>query len=186
MDRYNVPVTAIAILADSNQGYRPTAYLQEFMGTRLSYKFNSYKILDQDETLLRADPNPFSVVVLTALLAIIHRHVTDDELKNIKHDLYEEMMQRRMDKKVRQGIYDFLAYYVNFKNQEMFGILEQEVERKQGRSVTVGTREYLLDKAKTEGKLEEAKAIAREMKQDGIPAVQIAKFTKLTIAEIEK
>lgn len=39
---------------------------------------------------------------------------------------------------------------------------------------------------KLEGKKEEAIAIAFEMKRDGIPAEQIAKFTKIPIGEIEK
>jgi predicted transposase/invertase (TIGR01784 family) len=36
------------------------------------------------------------------------------------------------------------------------------------------------------GKLEEAREIAREMKKDGLPLLQISKFTKLSIEEIEK
>jgi predicted transposase/invertase (TIGR01784 family) len=36
------------------------------------------------------------------------------------------------------------------------------------------------------GKLEEAIAIAREMKKDGLPLAQISKFTKLSAEEIEK
>ncbi|WP_140937981.1 hypothetical protein [Sphingobacterium lumbrici] len=81
---FSLPVTAIAILADGNRNYRPTIYIQEFMGTSLTYRFNSYKILDQDEAVLRANDNPFAVVVLTALLAILHRNVTDEQLKEIK------------------------------------------------------------------------------------------------------
>ena len=50
----------------------------------------------------------------------------------------------------------------------------------------MGTREYLLEKAKNEGKKQEAVDIAREMKKDGISVDQIAKFTKLSIKEIEK
>ena len=54
----------------------------------------------------------------------------------------------------------------------------------------MGIEEFLLDQAKNEGiekgKLEEAKTIAWEMKKDGIPFTQIAKFTKLSIEEIEK
>src|SRR5690606_20584672 len=150
-DRYKVPVTAIAILADGNRNYRPTLYIQEFMGTSLRYSFNSYKILDQDESALRRNTNPFAVVVLTALLAIVHRNLTDEELKEMKHDLYEEMMKRKMDKKTRQGIYDFLTYYVSFQNPENFYNFEKEVETKLGRSNIMGTREYLLDKAKKQG-----------------------------------
>jgi len=56
-DRYKVPITAIAILADENKGYRPVVYSQEFMGTSLRYDFNSYKILDQEESELRANEN---------------------------------------------------------------------------------------------------------------------------------
>ena len=44
----------------------------------------------------------------------------------------------------------------------------------------------VLDYAVKEGKLEEAKAIAREMKKDGLPIARISKFTKLSIEEIEK
>ncbi|TJZ51840.1 hypothetical protein FAZ15_20040 [Sphingobacterium olei] len=107
------------------------------MGTSLTYRFNSYKILDQDEAVLRADSNPFAVVVLTALLAILHRSVTDEQLKEIKHDLYEEMIKRDMSKDTRQGIYDFLARYVSFKNQETFIIFEEEVKTKLGRNTTM-------------------------------------------------
>ncbi|HEY5326134.1 MAG TPA: hypothetical protein VIJ27_03980 [Mucilaginibacter sp.] len=41
-------------------------------------------------------------------------------------------------------------------------------------------------KGKVEGRKEEAIAIAGEMKKDGIPVDQIAKFTKLSLEEIEK
>ncbi|WP_164126138.1 hypothetical protein [Sphingobacterium luzhongxinii] len=127
-DRYKVPVTAIAILADSNKNYRPTVYIQQFMGTVLRYDFNCYKVLDQDETTLRANANPFSVVVLTALLAILHKNTTDEELKGIKHDLYEEMIKRKMDKNTRQGLYNFLTYYVSFDNQGSLSIFEEEIK----------------------------------------------------------
>jgi predicted transposase/invertase (TIGR01784 family) len=58
----------------------------------------------------------------------------------------------------------------------------------------MGIEEFLLDNAKKEGieegklegKLEEAIAIAIEMKKDGIPFTRIAKFTKLSIEQIEK
>ncbi len=106
-DRYKVPITAIAILADDNKGYRPEVFTQEFMGTSLRYDFNSYKILHQEESVLRANENPFSVIVLTALMAILNKKVTDEGLKEIKHDLYDEMMKRDMDKATRQGLYDY-------------------------------------------------------------------------------
>ncbi|TDS11907.1 RpnC/YadD family protein [Sphingobacterium paludis] len=153
-DKYHVPVTAVAILADGHKDYRPGVYVQEFMGTSLQYRFNCYKILDHDAVTLRANSNPFAVVVLTALQAILQRDVTDEQLMQIKHDLYDEMIKRDMDKLSRQGIYDFLSRYVSFQDTTLFITFEQEVETKLGRSTTMGTREYLLDKAMQEGKLE--------------------------------
>lgn len=58
----------------------------------------------------------------------------------------------------------------------------------------MGTNEYLLDKAKKEGKIEgriegkreEAIAIALEFKKMGLPLEDIAKGTGLTVEEIEK
>jgi pentatricopeptide repeat protein len=50
----------------------------------------------------------------------------------------------------------------------------------------MGIEEFLLDRAKKEGKYEEAIAIAREMKADGVSIEQIAKFTKLSIEDIKK
>jgi predicted transposase/invertase (TIGR01784 family) len=70
----------------------------------------------------------------------------------------------------------------------------------------MGIEEFLLDQARKEGKkkgekkgekkgrqegrqegkYEEAVAIAREMKADGIPIEQIIKFTKLSFEEIKK
>jgi len=66
----------------------------------------------------------------------------------------------------------------------------------------MGIEEFLLDQAekkgkqegrkegrhegKQEGRHEEAIAIGREMKADGIPIEQIVKFTKLSIEDIKK
>ncbi|MFD2967160.1 RpnC/YadD family protein [Sphingobacterium bambusae] len=196
-DRYKVPITAIAILADSNRQYSPKLYKEEFMGTSLQYSFNCYKILEQDEERLRANSNPFAVVVLTAQQAILHRHANDEQLMSIKHDLYDEMMKRKMDRSARQGIYGFLSRYVSFKDRSFFTIFEEEVTAKTGKNSTMGIKEYLLDKATKEGKREErAKAeaekllekeqMAKKMLANGFDTKLIADIIGLSIADIEK
>ncbi len=198
VSKHRVPVTAIAILADSNAGYHPRVYEQEFLGTRFRYEFNSYKILGQDEAALRDNPNPFAVVVLTALMALRHTGADDSQLLDIKHDLYDQMMLRKMDKKERRAIYDFLTYYVQFEKPEMIRKFEEQIKEKQGRSTTVGTREYLLDKAKREGiekgieqGLEQGKRetlfeIALNLLKKGISIDVIAESTGLAKDQIEK
>ncbi|AIM36087.1 hypothetical protein KO02_04810 [Sphingobacterium sp. ML3W] len=200
-DKYKVPITAIAILVDDNVSYKPSSYKDEFMGTSIQYNFNCYKILDQEEALLRDDANPFAVVVLTTLLAIKNKKVSDEKLKHIKHDLYDQMVIRNMDRSTRQSLYDFLTYYVRFDNQLNLSIFESEIYNQSGKESIMGTKEYLLDKAKKEGiasgiekgRLEERaklktekRVIALEFKKMGLPLADIAKGTGLSIEEIEK
>ncbi|QIH31612.1 hypothetical protein [Sphingobacterium sp. DR205] len=73
-------------------------------------------------------------------------------------------------------------------------IFKEEIKTKIGRSDTMGTQEYLLDKAEKKGiqtgiekgKREEAIAIALEFKKMGLSIVDIAKGTGISIEEIEK
>jgi len=119
-EKYKVPVAAIAILGDGNRNYRPSAYEESLLGTKLTYEFTSYKIRDQNEAALRTDPNLFAVVVLTALMAIQQQRGDDEVLRGIKRDLYFEMKGRKMSKHTRTGIYDFLKYYVSFEDSNQF------------------------------------------------------------------
>ncbi|MFC3196493.1 hypothetical protein ACFOET_02580 [Parapedobacter deserti] len=142
-EKYKVPITAIAILADGHKSYRPSVYEEGLLGTRLSYEFTTYKVLDQDEAALRSDANPFAVVVLTALMSIKQPGADDDALHGIKRDLYFEMKARRMPKYTRAGIYDFLKYYVSFEDANQFYIFKSETAQLEGRSTeTMGTTEY--------------------------------------------
>lgn len=184
LEKYEVPITAIAILADPDANFRPDKYQDSYMGTSINYTFNSYKILDQEEAQLRANSNPFAIVVLTTLMAILNKQISDDKLKDIKHDLYDEMMKRKMDKSTRQGLYDFLTYYVHFQNENNLTIFEQEIKTKLGRSDIMGTQEYLLDKAEKKG-IQKGKIAGKiEILKDlGYSITEIAK--KLTLSETE-
>lgn len=204
-DKHNVSITAFAILIDDVKNYRPKIYQEEYLGTKLSYEFNNYKLLDQDEAELRANPNPFALVALVALLAIKHKGVNDDILKKIKLDLTKELLKRNVDKAKYNKLMTFLTYYVNFKNPEMISIFGKEVENLTGRTQPMGVIEILVDRAKNQafeqgiergleqgieqgieqGRRENALKTAFEMKKEGIPVEQIIKFTKLSVEEIQ-
>lgn len=189
----DVPITALVILADRSKTYHPKVLKREFLGTSLRYKFNTYKILDQEESLLYENTNPFAVVVLTALLAIKRADANDMELIGIKHALYAAMMARDMSTRARKGIYDFLTYYVNFKDVTHLHQFVNEIENKLGRSTTMGTRAYLLDKSKREGieegvekgRRQEKEAVALALKKAGVSVSFIAEITGLSVDEVE-
>ena len=114
-DKHKVSITALAIITGGSKSFKPQPYVEEYLGTRISYEFNVYKIMDQNEAELRANPNPFAIVILVTLLAIKRSGVDDFTLKEIKKDLIRELIKRKVSKQKRKGIINFIKYYVNFK-----------------------------------------------------------------------
>lgn len=192
-DKHNVSITAFAILIDDVKSYHPKVYQEEYMGAKLSYEFNTYKVLDQDEVALRANPNPFAVVALTVLMALKNKNINDEDLKRIKIDLTRELIKRNLDKVKRKKIMAFLTYYVSFEKPEMIVKFEEEVEQLIGTEEPMGVIEILMERREKKG-IERGMErgiyqrnleIALEMKKDKFPIDRIAKITGLQISEIE-
>lgn len=187
LDKYNKPITAYAIFTEASPKTRPDSFELNFMGTSLKYTFNTYKIASQSDEELLASDNPFALVVLTAKTALSGSGIKnsmerDKLLLNLKLELAKQLLMKRIPKEKVRALMNFLKYYTRFENPEINSKFEQEVEALTERSNTMGLEELLLYRAKKE----EAIAIAREMKKEGIPVEQIAKFTKLSVEEIEK
>jgi hypothetical protein len=77
-DRYQVPVASLAVLADTDQGFRPRQYSAALWGCRVDFRFPMVKLLDYAEperwAELEASDNVFALVVM----AQIRAKVTDD------------------------------------------------------------------------------------------------------------
>ena len=58
LDKYDKPITAIAIFVDPNYNFHPTGYKRSFLGTEVNYTFNTCKIADLDDAVLEASDNP--------------------------------------------------------------------------------------------------------------------------------
>ncbi len=109
-DRYQRPITAFAILSDRTRSFHPNSFEQEFLGTRLSYQFNTYKILDQSVAELEASDNPFSVVILTVLAALQKKQVDETELLTLKLDLARRLLAKPFSKPTIRSLMNFLPW----------------------------------------------------------------------------
>ncbi len=68
VDRFESPVTSLALLVDPDPGFRPSSFVLETPGTRLRFDFSVVKLLDfKTESELLADPSPFALVSLIQL-----------------------------------------------------------------------------------------------------------------------
>jgi hypothetical protein len=74
-DRYRRDVVSLAVLTDAQGGFRPGGYERARWGCSLRFRFPMVKLLEwRDRTAaLDADRNPFALVALAQLQAMVHQ-----------------------------------------------------------------------------------------------------------------
>lgn len=152
LDKYDKPVTSIAIFTGNNRNQMPDKYEYRFMGVINTFYYNVYKIIDQDADELNGNSNPFASVVLTALLALQKGKKVEEELLQLKTGIVKALLKKAVPAKKIGSIINFLRYYVRFEKPENNSKFEEEITLITGKNKpTMGIEEYLLKTAKEEG-----------------------------------
>ncbi|MGH2644504.1 MAG: hypothetical protein ACRDE2_11185, partial [Chitinophagaceae bacterium] len=147
LDKFNRPVTAIAIFTDSRKNYRPQVYEYSFLGTEATFHFNFYKIIEQDEVELGKSKNPFAIVILTVLLAIRSGKLSDDDLFTLKRSIVRDLFKQKFSKKKISDLLIFLQLYVPFANPEYNTKFDKVIDTITENTETMGIREMVLERA---------------------------------------
>ncbi|QQK75331.1 Rpn family recombination-promoting nuclease/putative transposase [Salicibibacter cibarius] len=206
-DKYNKNIYAIALLADPTYTFKPTAYEYQFHGTHLTYAYNAYKFLDQDEEKLLQSDNPFAYVVLAGIYMQKSRNDADKRYQ-FKRRLFELLLQDP-EKNAREYVHSLL-YFIDYVLQipeDMSKKLQEEVKPMIGKEANdmdktkhpdPPTLKPLLDELRQEGKelgrregiaegqRERTKEIAVAMLKEGIPIESIMKVTGLNDEELSE
>ena len=123
---------------------------RSFLGTRLVYAFNSYKILDQKSDELEGSLNPFASVILTVLLALRKERLGDKGLLSLKLDLTRRLLAKPFSKDKIRVLMTFLKQYVRFEKPETTAIFDQQYEKLTKQRKTMGIEEFVIYQAKKE------------------------------------
>ncbi|MDM8176070.1 hypothetical protein FKG96_18345 [Olivibacter sp. LS-1] len=185
-DRYNISVATVAVFTGDRNQKRPKEYWHQILDTTISFRYRAYHIFDNDEEELLLMDNPFSLVVLACQKSLLEGKIPDEVLGNERLVIAKALIAHKYD---RDRILSFLVFLKNFiyiENERINRIFDTEVEKLSGGTIDMGIIETVKQQERNKGKREEAIAIAKEMKKDGLPNSQIAKFTKLSLKEIEK
>ena len=213
LDKYSKPITAFAIFADAHKHYEPDRYERQFLGTSVIYRYNTFKIIAQNDAELEASNNPFALAVLTAKLAIEGKVTNDVQLFDSAYNLAKRLLTKQIPKSKIRNLMNFLRFYIRFENPEIFAKFEQEISNLTNRSRNMGIEEFLLDRAEKQGiekglekgleqglekgleqglekgleqgREESIKVIALKMRISGLDIALIANITGLSIADIE-
>jgi len=151
LDRYGMPVTAVAIFTDRNKKFHPKSYKYSCLGTSTTYSFNTYKIIDQDEVEIEKDDNPFAIVILTVLLALKKKKLSDDDLLHLKLQIFRNLYQRNVHPSKTRGLHTFLNLYVHFASPETSIKFEEAIQTITENKKTMGIEEFVLERAKKQG-----------------------------------
>jgi hypothetical protein len=163
LDKYNKPITALAILTDKYKSFKPSVYEYKFMGTSMRYEFNVYKVLEANTRELRSSNNPFAVVIRVVQTALKKGLISDEKLFDLKIELVKELLKKNFPKTKIRNLLQFLKLYIRFDKQELIDKFDTEINQITNRQTTMGIEEFVLDRAKRMGLkqgLEQGKEVA--------------------------
>lgn len=118
-DRFDVPIATLVIYSDKNQQNRVTRYEASCLNTHLVYEFDTYVIADHTEEEYESIQNPFAIIFQTALLGIMVNK-KDEELLEMKIQLFRKLLEKGYDKKRIQLIATFIKEYIRFAKPEYY------------------------------------------------------------------
>ena len=164
-DKYDKQITAFAILTDNDPKFNPTKYENEFLGTSLSYQFNSLKVLDQSIVELKKNSNPFACVLLAVLAAIKGIEQGANFTFQFKKELFFEFEERELDNVKKKAILAFLDYYVNIESDELERKFYNEVKKSKANYMNIDDviKDFELERLKDRLRLEEREKTTKEV-----------------------
>lgn len=190
-DKFNKDVVAMAIFTDKSKTYKPDSFKKSLYGTEIIYKFNTYKVLDQNEEELKSSNNPFALIILTSLYQI--KAKKDDNKKyNFKIQLIKILLDKGYNKQDIRDLFEFIDILINIDDLALKETFYSEVDKmaKTKQKILMGDYMEIAMKKAVEQALEKAKKeedlkIAKKMKQEGLAIDLISKITELSKKEID-
>jgi hypothetical protein len=106
-DKFSRDILSIAVFSDPSEGFKPDRFNYEFFGCELTFRYRTYKILEQDDSELEASDNPFALVILAAKRNLQSRE--DEEKRfSFKRELVRLMMEKGYSREEILHVFRFL------------------------------------------------------------------------------
>lgn len=180
-DKFNKEVTALAIYTDSNSLFKPNSYSKELYGTKITYQFNTYKILEQKDKkeALKSNDNPFGLVILSSLYYLESKN-NDNKRYNFKLELTKLLLEKGYKRKDIYELFEFIDILLKFDND----ILEEKYIEEINKVSKTKEKEIISPFRKITRK-HAMNDVAINMLKNNEPIEKICAYTGLTIKEVE-
>lgn len=180
-DKFNKDITAIAIYTDPSVKFKPNNYSKSFYGTEISYKFNTYKVLDQKdkkEELINSS-NPFALIILASLYYLESKK-DDKKRYNFKIELTKLLIAKGFKQKDIYELFEFIDILLRFDDD----ILEEQYFKEINMPRT--KEKPLMSPFRKIARKEGVTGVAINMLREGSKVEFVSKVTALTIKEVEE
>jgi predicted transposase/invertase (TIGR01784 family) len=151
-DRFEVEIAALAVFTGGKNQSRPAQYQKNFLGTKITYEYNAYGIMDHDEQQLLDMNNPFALIVLAAQKALLMDKIPEEELGEQRLTIARALIKsKRYDsEQIRRFLY-FLKTFVHIENSEINSKFDSEINSLTNNRYAMGIIETIKMLAEEEG-----------------------------------
>ena len=189
-DRYQKPVSAVAVFTGRDGKKMPGQFEYAYRKTRLLFEYHTLSILDFTDEELEESNNPFAQVVLAARMSLLEEKVPKEDLLARKILIANKLLRKGFPLKKIRAIFIFLENYVLFEDPEMNRIFKEKIQS-QDKNNIMGIDEYLKMVGREEGLAEgeeKSKRLFVENLLSGtdFPAEKIASLASVTLDFVNK
>ncbi|GAB3357908.1 hypothetical protein GCM10027566_22130 [Arachidicoccus ginsenosidivorans] len=151
-DRYGQHITALAIFTGKQRKRNtPDRFVQEVLGTRLEYKYNTYRIVDQSDDDLKANlENPFAQIILAAKTGLLSGKLSDEELMT-RHEWIFSALDKSLSVRKKLSVFAFIKKFVHFSDSENNAIFDKKLEGIINKKDNMGVIEVNIPSARRRG-----------------------------------
>jgi hypothetical protein len=192
LDRYDRPVTAIAIFTGRDSKKMPDRFEDHCMGTHQVYQYNTLRIADYPDEDLSASENPFALVLLAAKKALLTGKNLDKELLKQKLLVAKLLYSRGLFTKPKiQAVLSFLHNYIRFDKPQTNLIFTYELDRITQQKNTMDIFEQVAELRAEEAtkealKKERAKTVKKLLTHTELSMEKIASIVGVTVYFVRK
>lgn len=118
-DKHKRDVASFEVLSDDDTAWEPSGFEKDFLGTAISYRYNSVKLLKYKgrESELEAHPNPVAIVVLAHLDMLATKNNPGARLPAKVHRI-KQLYQRGLSRKEVVNLFRFIDWLLTLPPPE--------------------------------------------------------------------
>ena len=156
-DKYEEGIMPLVVYTGSNKTFKPGKFGYSLYDTRMHFEYGVYRVVDQEEELLKRSTNLFSIFIRTVMLSMKRRKIKDEVLIDLHVALAKEAAELELPPDKFNELLKFIKLYIDFGADEINRTLEERID-----SITVKTETMNLYEAEVIIKAEEAAEAAAE------------------------